>query len=252
MFPSHTLFNHVAMGVSTGVILWSFAVVAVGRAELHNERAWRWGITTYLAAVYAYAVYPSLLGAYADPAAFVPTVSPRLAVILLPGALLLFWSPYRRLVRALPLHWLIGAHALRVVPGLVIVFMGDTGQLPLTFALGAGYGDILSGALAVPVAFMVQAGRPAARRAAAAWNAFGLLDLGFALSASALTFPAWFAALAAQGVSTDFVSVAATLPVFPVPLWIVVHLLIFFKLSRSSSVAARTTSEPSQSVHPAG
>ena len=54
--------------------------------------------------------------------------------------------------------------------------------VPGVFALPAGIGDVTTGLLAVPVAILLTAGGLGRRKAAVAWNIFGLLDFTIAAS----------------------------------------------------------------------
>ena len=65
---------------------------------------------------------------------------------------------FRRIVSHIPPSWIVAAHALRIIPGVVILTLFEMGLLPATFALGAGYGDIISGVMALPVAWMLAKG----------------------------------------------------------------------------------------------
>jgi hypothetical protein len=51
------------------------------------------------------------------------------------------------------------------------------GVLPAAFAVPAAVGDMITGALALPVGSAVARGRPHAAKWAVAWNLFGIADL---------------------------------------------------------------------------
>ena len=69
------------------------------------------------------------------------------------------------------------------------------GVVPGVFALPAGIGDVTTGLLAVPVAISLAAGTLEARRAAVAWNIFGLLDFTIAVSIGLM--------ISARAIATD-------------------------------------------------
>lgn len=61
-----------------------------------------------------------------------------------------------RALAAIPLPALIGVHAIRIV-GFLFLLLLATGRLSAPFATSAGWGDIIAGATAVPVAWALSA-----------------------------------------------------------------------------------------------
>ena len=82
----------------------------------------------------------------------------------------------RARLAAAPLPALIAAQGVRVL-GVSFVLLHAAGRLPAPFAPVAGWGDILVGALALPVALMVARGTVWAHGSATAWTLLGILDL---------------------------------------------------------------------------
>ena len=115
-----------------------------------------------------------------------PRIPVALAATLLPGYLLLLSPTFRRIVTAVPQHWLIGIQAFRVL-GSALLVRYFAGQLPGFFALQAGIGDVTTGLLAPFVAYAWYSGKPYARGAAIAWNLFGMADLINAVALGTLT-----------------------------------------------------------------
>jgi hypothetical protein len=111
------------------------------------------------------------------------------------------------------------------------------GTVPGIFALPAGIGDVLTGLLAVPVAISLASGSPESRRAAIAWNIFGLLDFAIALTIGQ--------AIAFRLIETGFAGETGGLypvvmvPAFAVPTWIMLHALSLRQLTRRNRTAAR-------------
>ena len=93
---------------------------------------------------------------------------------------------FRRIVDAVPQHWLIGFQTFRILGGLFLVRY-FAGELPGLFALPAGIGDVATGLLAPFVAYAWYSGKPYARGVAIAWNLFGMADLVNAVALGALT-----------------------------------------------------------------
>jgi hypothetical protein len=115
-----------------------------------------------------------------------PRIPMALGVTLLPGYLLLLSPTFRRIVAAVPQHWLIGIQAFRIL-GSALLVRYFAGQLPGLFALPAGIGDVATGLLAPFVAYAWYSGKPYARGAAIAWNVFGMADLINAVALGTLT-----------------------------------------------------------------
>jgi hypothetical protein len=137
---------------------------------------------------------------------------------------------------ATPLSWIIGVQVYRLL-GFVFLVQWAAGRAPGIFAIPAGTGDVLTGALALPVAIYVAHRAPHWRLAGYAWNALGLGD--FAIVLTIATF-----VVADSGLRYPLIMI----PTFAVPLGIVLHVLSLWQLSRapSSSEASRP---PASAVH---
>ena len=101
--------------------------------------------------------------------------------------------------------------------------------LPCEFALPAGLGDVATGLLAPPAAYLVARNSPWARPSAYAWSLFGIFDLMIAVSLGCLSSPGPFQQLAFEnwnGLIGQYPLVM--IPVFAVP----VFLLTLRKLAR--------------------
>lgn len=106
------------------------------------------------------------------------------------GTLLTFaWPDLKRLLTVMPMHWLIGVQVYRVAGAIFLLYYFQDGLLSRGFAFNAGFGDVLTGLLAVPVAGAVKRRVRHHRAYALAWNLFGILDLIVA-PASAVYFGA--------------------------------------------------------------
>ncbi len=115
-----------------------------------------------------------------------PRVPMALFATLLLGYLLLLSPTFRRIIAAVPQHWLIGIQTFRILGGVFLVRY-FAGELPGLFALPAGIGDVATGLLALFVAYAWYSGKPYARGAAIAWNLFGMADLVDAVVLGTLT-----------------------------------------------------------------
>src|ERR1700739_4193163 len=136
--------------------------------------------TLWLAVVWSAAIN----GAVKPGAAAIPLLPFAIFVPVAVGVPILLSS--RRIGTVLdpmPASWLVALQVLRVL-GSAFLIGWVYGPVPGIFALPAGIGDVLTGLIAVPVAISLGSGSRESRRAAIAWNIFGLLDFAIALTIS--------------------------------------------------------------------
>jgi hypothetical protein len=157
-----------------------------------------------------------------------PRIPMVLVATLLLGYLLLLSATFRRIVAAVPQHWLIGIQVFRIL-GSVWLVRYFAGQLPALFALPAGIGDVATGLLAPFVAYAWYSGKPYARSAAIAWNLFGMADLVNALVLGALT----------NGGAGGIVFPLVLIPVYGVPRAFLIHSYSLIGLLRKTSEQPR-------------
>src|SRR5215831_10831674 len=163
----------------------------------------------------------------------VPTRIPMaLIATLLLGYLLLLSPTFRRIVAAVPQHWLIGIQTFRVLGGLFLVRY-FAGELPGLFALPAGIGDVTTGLLAPFVAYAWYSGKPYARGAVIAWNLFGMADLVNAVALGALT-----------GGGGGIVFPIVLVPVYGVPRAFLIHSYSLIGLLRKTSHQPQRVESP--------
>jgi hypothetical protein len=135
----------------------------------------------------------------------------------------------------MPIATLVGVNTIRVF-GVLFLILYAAERLPAPFAPVAGWGDILVGALAIPLAL---ATRHAENRGLLlTWSALGLADLVTAVGLGVATQ----AGVIPGSVSTGTMTLLPWLliPGFLVPLFAATHLAIFYKLLRSGAVSSRT------------
>ncbi len=181
---------------------------------------------------FAAAVAAGLSGAVNDPGR-PPLV--LLAFVALP--ILGFVTAYRASasLRAFAdgISWplLVGSHGWRFV-GLGFIVAWLTGDLPAGFALPAGLGDVAAAIGALFLAAELRAGsRP--RGWLLAWNVFGLVDLLLALTLGLLYSNSLLGVLSPGTVTTQAMATfpANLIPMFFVPLFLLLHLLTFRKIT---------------------
>jgi hypothetical protein len=183
------------------------------------------------------------LGVYRGAADRIPTIQFGIFLPILIGVLVYRRFPsVARLVDAVPQQWLVGVQLYRAL-GAIFVVLFATGSLPGLFALPAGVGDLAVGLLA-PVVALACARKP--RNSAGsvlAWNMFGIGDLVVAVALGFATAPS---PLQLAALDNPNVLISAfplvLIPVFLVPLSILLHLASLAKLRR-------THSQPSHRTH---
>ena len=167
------------------------------------------------------------------------------AVVLLALALS---RPFRRVLAAVSLPALNAVQAYRVL-GVMFVILLAQGQLPAHFALPAGWGDIAIGLTAPLVALALARGAAGAVPLAIAWNVLGILDLGVAVGMGTGLLAPFLAPelgtrvppAAAMGVFPMIL-----VPLFAVPVSLLLHLLALGRLLRRERLGARLVPRPAR------
>ena len=168
----------------------------------------------------------------------VPTVGIGFFAVLAVGLIAYFRVPqFRERVLRIPLPVLIAANIGRVL-GMFFLILYAVGRLPAPFAPSAGWGDVITGALALPLAALAASGsvRPIW---IALWNAFGMLDLIVAVTLGVLSVPGTPLNLLAVGPSAKTLLTLpwVLVPTFLVPAYLLMHVLIFQKLRAPRAVS---------------
>jgi hypothetical protein len=152
--------------------------------------------------------------------------------VIIGAPVLLLSKRVGQVLDAMPATWLVALQLYRVL-GSVFLAAGLTGVLPGVFALPAGIGDVLTGLLAVPVAFGLASGTASDRRAAIAWNIFGLADLAVAITLGVITSPGPLQLIVPHVPSIGAAAYPTVLtPAFMVPSSILLHALSLRQLIR--------------------
>jgi hypothetical protein len=140
----------------------------------------------------------------------------------------------KRIIAAVPQQWIVGVQLYRAL-GVIFLILYATGKLPSLFAWPAGIGDIAIGLLA-PIVGLAYARAPRNTSSlVAAWNVFGILDLMIAVGTGFLTAPSLLVPFETQPTSELMTVLPMVLiPVYLVPLSIVLHLASLAKLRREA------------------
>jgi hypothetical protein len=227
-FPLNTvLFICVTMFV-TAVLAW--LVLRAGLAQQPGGGRWQVASATVLGVWFLV----SLVMAIAPPngqVQFIPYSVIVLGIGVTLGTAAFVLSPtFRRGVRAIPAHWLIGIQGIRV-GGFIFVALLDMGRLPAQFALPAGYGDMTVGALSLLAAYALVSQRSFARGLAIGVNVLGLLDFITALSTGLSALTPFAIELQRGGVSPLYLSYVLIIPSFAVPVFTLLHCYSLYQLA---------------------
>jgi hypothetical protein len=230
------------------VTIIALGLIWLGAARMPASAKSRYATAGVLSAVLigwvAVAQYLGAANTYfatADTAeAGVPTILFGLLIPLAVAAIALWRSEsIARLVSAIPLHWLVAAQVYRVAGGIFLVLWAD-GRLPWQFALPAGIGDVATGSAAVVVAALLAQNAIGAHRATYAWCLFGIADLIVAITMGAMTSPGRAHLLAFEAPNLLMSSYPLVMvPTFAVPLALMLHGLVLWRLRRGAASAKR-------------
>jgi hypothetical protein len=160
------------------------------------------------------------------------------AIPLITGAVLWSRSSTHKAMDSIPMTTLIGLNVIRA-EGALFLFLAAGGRLAGPFPVSAGWGDIITGVCALPLAWAVSRGK-ASGLTVAAWNIFGTLDLIVAVTLGVISGNGSPAQLIHAGVG----SLAITqlpwvwVPTVLVPFFLVTHAIIFAKLRAAAAPSA--------------
>jgi hypothetical protein len=176
---------------------------------------------------------PAWVGLFRGTTSGIPTIQYGMLIPLVVAIVLFWrWRMLRRVIEAVPQTWMAGVQFYRVL-GVIFLVLYAAGRLPGVFAQPAGIGDVVTGLLA-PVVGIAYARRPQAMAGwLRAWNLFGICDLIVAVTTGFLTSPSPMQMLASANPNKLIGAFPLVMiPVFLVPLAVLLHLASLKKLSR--------------------
>ena len=233
--------------IMTGMIL-VIATLVLGLRLVLRRTSWSkadhakalWSVSALLIGWFVVAAVTSIAGFY-RPASGPPTIQYGLLMPIVIGVLaFLTWPLLRRIVASVPSTWLIGVQFYRVL-GVIFVILYAGRHLPGIFALPAGLGDSLVGLLAPSVAASFARSREGAARRVRLWNLLGIADLTIAVTLGFLTSPSPLQMFAFDRPSELIAMFPLSLiPVFAVPLSILLHFASLQKLRQEEKAGYRT------------
>ncbi|HET6679965.1 MAG TPA: hypothetical protein VFG84_02080 [Gemmatimonadaceae bacterium] len=175
--------------------------------------------------------------------------APVLAFVAFLALLLAAWfriPAFRDALWSLPLGALIGLNVARL-GGISFVLLEAQHRLSEPFAPVAGYGDMLVGALAIPLALMTLRRDSIAPRWAGLWNALGAADLVVAVTLASLSAPGTpFRVFTDDPGTLAMTSLPwVMVPTLLVPVYFLIHFAVAVRLRGASAPSAlRRTAEP--------
>jgi hypothetical protein len=207
----------------SSTLYWVGLYVGIRTLPGDKSRRLRWAVGS-AAVLTVWLVGVMLLAASDVFRTDAPGIPIALLTTLAAGYLLLLSRTFRAIIAGVPQHWLIAIQTFRILGGVFLVRYFQ-GELPGIFAIPAGVGDVLTGLFAPLVAYWWVAGKPYARRAAIAWNLFGMADLVNAVVLGALT----------GGGAGGIVFPIVLIPTYGVPRAFLVHSYSLIALLRKAS-----------------
>jgi hypothetical protein len=163
-----------------------------------------------------------------------PTIQYGVLIPIVAGIALFWrWDTLRRAVEAVPLQWIVTVQLYRVL-GLIFLVLHAAGRMPGEFAWPAGVGDVTVGLLAPAAGLAYAHGWRHAAGLVRAWNLLGIVDLIVALTMGFLTSPSPVQKFAFD-TPNELISAfpLVMVPVFLVPLSILLHLAVLKKLQQA-------------------
>lgn len=147
------------------------------------------------------------------------------------STVLLSTASGRRRVKAASMAGLIGIQSIRVL-GFWFVHLYAAERLPAPFAPLAGWGDILAGVLAVPVAWIALRSPGRSKGVILGWNVIGAVDFVAAVSTGLMSLPGPTRVLMDEPGSAIMNDLPwIIIPGFLVPSLLTLHAVVFYKLS---------------------
>jgi hypothetical protein len=162
----------------------------------------------------------------------VPLIGVLIAIPLLTlGTLALAYPGVRRGLLAIPMHVLIGLNSLRIL-GALFLMLAAAGRLSGPFPFSAGLGDVITGALAIPLALAVARGGALPRRTIARWNLFGTLDLVAAIGLGVTSANGSPLQIFHMGVGSEAIQQLpyCLVPTILVPFYLITHAVVAAQL----------------------
>jgi hypothetical protein len=158
-------------------------------------------------------------------------VGPPLAAAAIATA----WPAARRAMLSVPMPLMIGLNIGRVFAVLFLLLAAE-GRLAGPFPHSAAWGDIITGVVAVPLLWLTTETGAKHTIAVAAWNLFGAADLVAAIAFGVTSAAGSPLQIFHAGPGSEAMQYLpwAFVPTVLVPLWLVLHAVIWVQLRRQT------------------
>ncbi len=217
------------------------ASVLYGLRQALRKAAWPerdqgkafWSVSLLIVGWFLLAIVTSVAKWYQPASGSAPTIQYGLLIPIIVGVLLFRTVPLlRRTLSVIPDSWWVGVQFYRAL-GVVFLLLYAGRHLPGLFALPAGIGDASVGILAPSVAAGLSRSSKGSERRVRLWNYLGTADLVIAVTLGFLTAPSPLQ-MAAFDRPSGLIGMfpLALIPVFAVPLSILLHLASLQSLSK--------------------
>jgi len=223
------MFDILATILLTGLAAVLAATLAPAQPRSSGQRL-RFGVG--ISAWFIAAAVLAALGAFASPALPVG-IAVGIAVfapLIVGGAIVA-----RTQGHGIPLTTLVAVHMGRIL-GASFLVLYSTGRLPSTFAHSAGWGDVATGILAIPVVWAIRRRIAGWRWITGAWNVLGMTDLLAAVTLAVGSAPGSMVRFIHETPGSGAIVAFpwALIPAFFVPLYLLTHIAIFARLGHSA------------------
>jgi hypothetical protein len=184
------------------------------------------GLAIGLAASGALAVTPGQPVPIVGILFFTPLISTVLLWVTVPR--------FRQALYSIPTPLLIGLNTFRVL-GVLFLFLAAAGRLSGPFPYSAGWGDIITGAFAIPVAILAARGLAHRRSVFTAWNLFGTADLIVAVGLGLTSAEGSPLQLIRAGVGSEAMQYLpfSLVPTVLVPFFLITHGIVAAQIASS-------------------
>jgi hypothetical protein len=237
--------SHTSIDLITSIVpmaVFAVDLVAVTYA-LSSSFARRLAIAAVGGGWMGLAMYLSLSGRLVfSPTNTTPWMGLLLIVPLLTaGVLVLASKRVRAALLRIPVALLIGLNTMRIL-GVLFLFDFVVGNLSGPFPLFAGLGDMITGALAIPLALSVVRSKQPSSRSIAGWNAIGILDLIVAVGLATISVEGSPMQLIHAGVGSQAMQYLpmSIIPTVLVPFYLLTHAIIAAQLRVHARSAGKT------------
>lgn len=216
--------------IFVAVLCWGLFTVG----QRSNNRGAAWFAMGYLLLWYALLYLLNIRNTYqirpdVPPLLLQPVVLGLVIPLLLFGLI----KPLRELMFAIPLTWIVGVQAFRVMGTLFLVLYA-LGHLPAIFGVPAGIGDTIISFAALPLAYLISKRHPYALAWTVAWALFGMADHLMAFSIGFLSSPGPLRHLTSFGGTNPIITMypLVIFPTFRVPIGLFINIFVLWKVSR--------------------